>query len=397
MRNYKKITHIAVALDVRHYTARRIIAGVYKYAATRPDWEIVLLGNHPSNDGFIISDSARITGAIVDATWLLPQNRGLIDPGRLRGAVFATIPVPEGFKGKAQAIGTDDRSLAETAARLFLRHGLRHFGYVGSHGGEDWSRARGRFFRDALAAAGYPLDTYSQTDASKSDWNPERASLGRWLKNLPKPCGVLAAIDQRALHILDLCRNMGIAVPEQIQVLGIDDEDYICEQTRPSLSSIAPDYEGGGVRAAEALDRILTGRLRGGGRLTIPVRGVVERLSTSDLRQTGNRVTRARDFIRLNATNGITVAEVARATGGSVRLLEYDFQKILGQTIRETIIAEKLAAVKRLLAETSTPLGDIAAACGFRSPQTLKNIFRRRVGICMRAYRQNAKSPSGEK
>ena len=138
--------------------------------------------------------------------------------------------------------------LATEAAALFRRKGLSHFAFVGSPGAERWSEARRRFFRAALKDMGFNLNVFAPAPGIRS-WRTRGNELAKWLVSLPKPCGVWAAFDQRAKHVLDACHLAGLNVPSQIQVLGVDNETYICEQTVPSLSSLMPDFENGGFLA----------------------------------------------------------------------------------------------------------------------------------------------------
>ena len=201
-----------------------------------------------------------------------------------------------------------------------------------------------------------------------------------------------AAFDQRAKHVLDACRLAGISVPSQIQVLGVDNDALICEQTVPSLSSLMPDFESGGFAAAGFLDGVLRGGRGGGGRtrLHLALKGVVERLSTADVNGTARRISAAREFIRQHATSDIDVPQVASFLGVSTRLLQRDFRAVTGKTVLRWIQDEKLVHVKEMLRKTTTPIDGIGPFCGFRSPAHLKTLFKARFGMTMSAYRMSA-------
>ncbi|MBQ0033295.1 MAG: substrate-binding domain-containing protein, partial [bacterium] len=236
---------------------------------------------------------------------------------------------------------------------------------------------------DELARAGYGVEVYCH--GRRKDIDRER--MMEWLKSLPAPCGVFVAYDQLARSVLDICRAEKLDIPKRLQVLSVDDEDFICELSIPTLSSIAPDYETGGVLALDVLDGLLNGSERSGRNLKLPVQAVVERMSTSDFTDSANRVAVAREYIRRHATEGIGVQNVASRVAGSCRMLEKDFRSILGHTIRDEIVETRLAAVRRLLRNSSVPIDQIAAKCGFSSGNYLKNLFRRRYGMTMRDYR----------
>ena len=301
---------------------------------------------------------------------------------------------PRGWRRPCALLLTDERTLAAEAAKLFRRNGLSHFAFVGSPTSGRWSEARQRFFRAALRDMGMDLDVFAA--GSATSWLEQERALAAWLKSLPKPCGVWAAFDQRAKHVLDACRLAGISVPSQIQVLGVDNDTPICEQTVPSLSSLMPDFESGGFAAASFLDGILRGG-RGqphgsGGRTTLyfAFKGVVERLSTADDNGTARRISAAREFIRQHATSGIDVPHVASSLGISVRLLQRDYRAVTGRTVLREIQEEKLAHVKKMLRKTTTPIDGIGRFCGFKSPAHLKTLFKARFGMTMSAYRMSA-------
>ena len=236
---------------------------------------------------------------------------------------------------------------------------------------------------------GFALNVFSPTPDATS-WRAQGKSLAQWLLSLPKPCGVWAAFDQRAKHVLDACRLAGLNVPSQIQVLGVDNETYICEQTVPSLSTLMPDFENGGFLAAEFLDSALHGGADRRTTLHFAFKGVVERLSTADVNGTARRISAAREFIRQHATSGIDVPHVASALGISVRLLQRDFRAVTGKTVLQGIQEEKLLRVKEMLRKTTTPIDNIGRFCGFKSPAHLKTLFKARFGMTMSAFRSSS-------
>ena len=288
----------------------------------------------------------------------------------------------------AVSVFGDDARIGETAAAALVRSGLRDFAFLGAPHGERWSDARRDAFAAALAKRGFgPVADYSPV-AKRPDWRRERRHLAAWAKGLPKPCGVFAAFDQRARHLLSVCRDEGIDVPRQIQVVGADDEDYICESEIPSLSSIAIDFRGAAQRAMQAIfDHLETGAPVPG-LVLAGVAGFTERLSTCDIRRTGERVNRARDIIRLHATEGVSPADVAHRAGGSLRHLEACFRTVPGRTVADELREARLQAAARLLEDTETPRGEIAARIGFGNGGSLMNAFRRRYGCSMREWRR---------
>lgn len=379
-----------VHVDMRYASARELVGGILRFAAMRHEWEIQFAGGHPSNEPLEDFSTWRPDALVIDGGYrCLPARKLSLIAGR--ATVFVNATPPRGWHRPCALLSTDERVLGAEAAKLLRGKGLSHFAFVGAPGGRWWSDARQRSFKAALKDMSMGLEVFEANP--EMSWLEQENMLVEWLKSLPKPCGIWAAFDQRAKHILDACRLAGISVPSQVQVLGVDNETLICEQTVPSLSSLMPDFESGGFAAANFLDGILRGgkeRLAGdGGRTTLhfAFKGVVERLSTADVNGTARRISAAREFIRQHATSGIDVPHVASALGISVRLLQRDFRAVTGKTVLQGIQEEKLLRVKEMLRKTTTPIDNIGRFCGFKSPAHLKTLFKARFGMTMSAYR----------
>ena len=392
-------------MNVATKGGRDIIAGILRYVRRHPEWELEMYGNSPGNDGFSDGLRSKPVGLIAgkpvshlmgfDERDPLEAKRSaarrlLVPRSGLKAAVFITrrpyIPV----RIPSSVVDIDHGLVGATAARLFLRHGLSHFGFVGMRSVPDSQPPRLAAFRREVEARGRSVDVYSPPKGGRragSGWKAERAALSAWIKSLPKPCGIFAVSDQRAMHVLELCRAEGINVPKEVQVIGVDDEEFICDFATPSLSSVAPDYVAAGYESAKELDRLLSGGEQAAERIVVGVKGVTERLSTTDLAQTGSRVARAMEFIREHALVGTSIHEVARAVGGSERLLERDFQTVLGTTVCRAVRDARLDRVARLLRDTDMPLSQVAAKAGFSNEPYLKVAFKRRFGCTMGEWR----------
>lgn len=390
-----KALHIIVDFNVRHKAARDMIAGIMRYATAHPKWELLMRGNHPSNDGFAIERNCPVHGII--SGYDLSRNdeedqreikRLFTSKTTLRGAVFIASP-PHRQKFVPTAwVDVDQRHIAQEAARLFLRNGLTNFAVIGPHAPVKWSTERIESFKKEIRHAGFAAQTYTGVPQDKANWKIEVEALRRWITALPKPCGVFATFDQRAKHVADICRAEGIAVPKQVQIVGVDNEESICELTVPSLSSIEPDFEATGYRAARELDRLLHDGKPSNHPILVKSLRVVERLSTSDTNRVGDRVSRALNFIRTHCQERIGVPQIARAVGGSIRLLEKDFKTVLGKSICTVIQDNRLQQVAKALHASSRPLSDIARQSGFSSETYLKNLFKKKFGMTMSQYRE---------
>ena len=381
---------VAICLDVRQKASRDIIDGVMRQMVAHGGAEAIFLGNHVCNDGFDRSADAEPDIFVASYDITKGSNRALLRSRRIKAALFFGA-YPPALPYPALSLVSDDKAIGAAAARVLVRSGLRDFAYLGAPHGDRWSVARRDAFADALAEKGFALAADYSPTAKRPDWRRERRHLAAWARDLPKPCGVFAAFDQRARHLLSVCRSEGLSVPRQIQVLGVDDEEYVCENEIPSLSSLAVDFRGAAQKAMNAVFAHVEEGVPLPELMLAGVAGFTERLSTCDMSRTGERVNRARDFIRLHATEGISPADVARHVGGSLRYLESGFRTVLGTTVEAELGEARLLAAVRLLEDTETPLGEIAGRVGFGNGRSLMNAFKRRYGCSMRDWRKRAR------
>ena len=287
-------------------------------------------------------------------------------------------------------VRSDSEAIGRAAARDLLKQGTyKSFGYAGYRVDEDWSRDRGRAFRDELEKAGYIGRMFDLTHvADKID---DHDTLVRWLESLPKPCGILSSCDDRAFEILDACREASIRVPSEIGILGVNNDPILCENAEPRLSSVQPDFIREGHLAADILGRMLANagyrNRQCGTAYRVGVRQIVHRDSTHPLSEAGLRVQKALVYIEKNATKGIGVQDVARHLNVSYSLLNLRFQELQQKPVYEAILETRLEAVKTLLRTSAEPLDAIAEKCGWPTPGSLKKLFKRRLGLSMRDYR----------
>lgn len=307
--------------------------------------------------------------------------------------VLASIP-PSRLKDRRRHLAqvrSDAESVGREAAIALLRQGVfKSYAYAGYRLDTDWSRDRGRAFRDTLKKAGvigrmFDLDHFqNQLD--------DRATLLKWLRELPKPCGMLAACDDRAFEILEVCHEAGLKVPSEIALLGVNNDPLLCENSSPRLSSVQPDFVREGRLAAELLDQLMSQTTRRQGVAEskvhlVGIKTIVHRESTLPLSPAGLLVQKALSFIHANALKGIGVDDVARHLKVSRELIGLRFRELHHESVYATILRLRLDEVKRRLRSTRDPIGAISTACGWKNVNALKNLFRRRFGVPMRNYR----------
>lgn len=240
-----------------------------------------------------------------------------------------------------------------------------------------------------MREAGYECQVYGTlTTAEREDAGLERARLCVWLHALPKPVALLAATDNRGRQVIDACALAGINVPQDIAVLGVDNDDDLCETATPAMSSILLDAERVSYEAARHLDGMMRGVTRERRIIIYGPAQVIERHSTDTTQITDIVVVKALEFIAVNACVGIGVPEVVRHVGASRRLVEQRFRAQLGRTILDEIRRVRMERVCTMLRETNKSIGDIAHQCGFESVSHLGSVFRREYGCTMRDFRK---------
>ena len=290
-------------------------------------------------------------------------------------------------------VRADSRKIAKAAANELLATGRRCFAFVPMLLRYPWTKARGDAFLSCIRAAGADARLYSPH--TEWNWVEERVFLAQWLSALPRPFGIFAGNDLLAKFALDACHSAGLDVPEDVAIVGADDDETACLTTMPTLSSVRIDFEGAGRKAAEALDRLMEGR--DGQALQKPPRlltlrygvlGVAHRDSTRmTAAPVDSRVSAALDFIALHALDAtIGVADVARAMFVCRRQADRLF-RATGKSIREHIEDVRIERVKALLRAGEMGAAEIAAECGFASVSYLSRVFRRKTGMSLRDWR----------
>ena len=295
------------------------------------------------------------------------------------------------LKPNSLRVNHDSASVGWLAARELLVEGMRSFGYFGVEG-LFWSEERGRYFAEALSMNGYECETFLRRldeGTAKGGMAGSRQRLAEWLKSLPKPCGLLAANDMLALDAINVCAEAGVKVPEDVSILGIDNDEVACENVRPTLSSIKPNFEEAGHMAAELLDMRLgsKGSLRSERQRLFPAGGIVHRASTMRLKRSDKSVAKALEMIRTRACDGLQPKDVFAVLPESRRTIEKRFQELRGCSLLDEICAVRMARVKELLSRREVAIETIAARCGWRSTARLRVLFREVEGISMSEWR----------
>ncbi|HVT28189.1 MAG TPA: XylR family transcriptional regulator, partial [Lacipirellulaceae bacterium] len=288
---------------------------------------------------------------------------------------------------KFSEISSDPVEVSRLAAEHLIERRLTRFAYIGSDD-RGWSGRREKTFRAHLAKHGFEPYVYTLPKVRRDRlWEREQAILARWMSKLPTPIGVFACDDDRGREVLEACKLSGLNVPEDVAVVGVDNDEVFCELADPPLSSISLNAETAGYRAAALLDAMMQGRERKRQQIVVEALGVVTRRSTDIVAVDDEDIANALQFIRRQHGRDITVDRVAEEVALSRRSLEKRFRDVIGRTILEEIQLTRLERAKRLLLETTYPISKVAEIAGFGSAGYFIQFFQKQVGKTPRKYR----------
>lgn len=287
-------------------------------------------------------------------------------------------------------VSGDHSAIGQTAGELFAERGFRHCAWFTTHD-DPASRMRRDGFFSALRTQALTLESwiFPQRARRKLDeWTVKSDWLIKRLRAIPKPAAVFAFHDGEAANVLDACMLADIPVPEEIAILGVDNNPVICESVRVHLSSVNHDLEGLGYAGAALLARLMDGEKPPRQPILIAPRGVTERRSTDALAVTDPAVRRALEFLRANYPRLIGPDDAAAAAGVPRGQLEAGFRKWFHHSMRGELARIRLQRAKELLLATRLPVADIAAGTGFNTAQYFNNVFRRETGLTPLNYRR---------
>ena len=372
---------VLVALSARSVASREFLTGVFSYVNAGHDWNITLAQDPYALTSRFLKAMMRdgLDGIVTGFNKVTPGYRALIKLGIPIALNNFPSELPPPNRADIVVLHNDEIAVGRAAARLLRSKGIFR-SYAFMPGGERsyWSVFRERGFRLELAKQRQIPFTFRR----------KRMELGEWLKSLPKPAAVFAAFDMIAAQVLEACKMKRLRVPEQVAVIGVDNDEVVCNAVRPTLSSVQPNHVELARRAAAELDRLMHGKpMSKPNPIFIPPLGVVERDSTRAVPPAGFLIREGLAFIRENATKGIDVGDVAKHLGISESLARLRFRTIHGRSMRDEILDVRLSAAERLLRNTSDTLGQIALKTGFSSACRLSHFFKTRHGLSPEIWR----------
>lgn len=290
----------------------------------------------------------------------------------------------------------DNEAIGRKAADFFIGHGLQHFAFMASNifreriAGEIRNAAFEERLRAALGEQ-MTFDSFMFGEVAENEdyWDSDTSLEDDFLLSLQKPCGILVNSDREAFNIIDACRRLGIDIPEQIEVLGVNNTYKLCEQAHPALSSIYPDHAQCAEKAMELLLALIADPDLPAERRNVSISGckLIERGSTASGRDFGHIVSRAREYVRVNACKGIHVSDVVKHVGVSRRTLEKRVRESTGHSVLDMIQNVRLDNVCRLLVNTDLSISEVTMRSGYELTSNLGKLFHKRFRMSMRDYR----------
>ncbi|HYP17151.1 MAG TPA: DNA-binding transcriptional regulator [Opitutus sp.] len=376
----RKLPKVALVFETTNAYARELLVGIGEYILSHGPWSVHFaeLGATDQPPPWLHSWDGH--GVIVRG-----ENRLIAEVVSKTGVPVIDM-TPSRLLPHAPWVKSDDIAIARLAAQHFLERGFRDFAFCGDRR-FSWSTRRGEQFGLLIRGVSRECHVF---ELSREGLSPDEEvdDIAEWLVKLPKPVAVFACYDNRGQQVLEACRRAGIAVPEEVAVLGVDNDEVLCVLSPPPLSSVTLNPRRTGWTAASLLGLMMNGeRLPAEAHLIPPV-GITTRQSSDVLAVADPKIASALRYIREHACEGIQVSDVLRHCPMARRALEMRFRKLLGRTPRQEILRVQLNRVKELLVGTELPVWEIAERTGF-DPEYLSVVFKQSAGMAPSEYRKN--------
>jgi LacI family transcriptional regulator len=378
---------IAVVLNMFQHYDRGILHGIAAYAQKHQQWSIYAEEEETQKmpdlqewrgDGLIASFDDPNVAKMVQGV-----STPVVGIGGGQGWYDEQSGIPY--------VGTDDEKIGQLAAEHLLARGLTHFAFCGYPKDRTnvWVANRAEGFKRRLVQEGFECHMFAGRKQASQRWDLRQAELAAWLRTLPKPIGLMGCYDSRARHVLEACRFLGLRVPDDVAVIGVDNNELTCELSEPPLSSVEQGTFAIGYAAARLLDRMMGGKKPDQLRYCIEPVGVVSRQSTNLLNVADREVGIALRRIRDQACQGIQADALANELQLSRSTLDMRFKKAIGRTVDQEIRQVRLARAKDLLARTGMPLKEVAKEAGYGSEQYLARMIRDATHTTPARYRRD--------
>lgn len=380
-----KLHHIALMLEADRSLDRGVAYGVGDYLHDHPHWSLYVdKGDRKWSD----FQSWRTSGVITSASLLASLPKQQLNRMKVPLVVFGGPEKGDKFS-RWPAVMSDHTAIGEMAAEYLINQGLKHFAFCGpEEAGEDpWWLMRVEGFARRLSISGFDYTLYKPSK-SLEVWGKRQAALERWIQGLEKPVGIMAFFDERARELIEACRMAEISVPGEVSIIGVDNDEWLCNLSKPMITSVETGIRRLGYEAATLLDRMLSGETMPEKPVLIPPERVIERGSTEYLGFTNSAVAEAVKYIRTHACDPITVTDVLDEVGLSMSKAHRDFKVALGRSVHQEIQRVQMEQVKHLLVTTNQSIKQIGYATGFENTKYMSKLFHKLVGQTPSEFRR---------
>lgn len=366
---------VAVLVEMSSAHGRGLICGIAAYAQSQANWSL-----HVEETGPLKVTPAWMKSWRGDGIIARLETAGIARSLLAKGVPIVNVSGHSSPAGVPH-VDLDNAAVCDLAVDHFAQRGFRHFAYFG-YSRFQWSHWRREQFVPRVQALRATCSVLECEDSAR-----DRKRLQAWLQMLPKPVAILAGNDVCGRTVLEACEQTGLTVPQEVAVLGVDNDEILCTLSRPQLSSVVPDPGGIGYLAAQTLDELLQRRQLTTMQRWVRPLSVCSRASTDAAAVSDWHVSQALRIILGQATRDLNVDEVVAQTRTSRRYLEQRFRAVVGRPIHAEIARVRFEAAQRLLITTTLPLKDVAARSGFRRADYLSAVFRDKLGISPSEYR----------
>ena len=369
---------IALLIETSTSYGRTLIRGILQYANVASSW---IFYNEPRGfgDAVPVLSKQNIDGIIMRDT---PENMPLLD---MKIPTVVSIRYEKSIPGVPNII-SDSNEIGIMAAKYLQEKGFTTFAFCGFDN-MPWSKEREQAF---IAAIPKNSNTYIyRKKQEKPNYDKQLQDIANWLTELPKPVGLMACNDVRGANIIEACKLAGVKVPQEVSILGVNNDDMICEMASPPLSSISLNIAKAGYEAAKTLDRLLKGKLDNPQNIIIKPETVVNRTSTDIFAINDPFVADALHYISRNSKLNIQVDDVANAVGINRRSLERKFRQVLKKTVYDEIKRVRISVMSKMLTETDISIAEIAYNMDFNDANHIARYFKAVTGISPAQYRKD--------
>ncbi|MFA6172647.1 MAG: DNA-binding transcriptional regulator [Kiritimatiellales bacterium] len=383
----QKRPHVAVLAETTHAAGRNILRGIAQYVQEHAAWSVYYapraLGDKAAawlknwdGDGMIVRISSE--PAMEE---IRQYGKPMIDMigGRIADPKFPQVLV-------------SDEGIGRRAAEYFIKNGFARFAFLGMKN-EVWSFCRKVGFLNVLNEHGFAMQALElpsfYESCNEQSWETTEETIAEWAKHLPRPCAVFCANDELGSHLIEACRRAAIRVPDELALLGVDNDTLFCELCRPPLSSIDANHFCAGYQAAAMLDRLMQKKKANDAVLYVPPGEITVRQSSNILAIKDSSLIAAVRFIEEHAGEAISVEAVAQHTFLSRSVLQRRFKEAFGQTVHERILQERIRRAQQLLTRTALSVAEVSEKAGFTHQEYMGVVFRKHLKTTPAQYRKS--------